>query len=103
MVPDTPRLEEIDSMKPTEPTAQPNATARCKTFAALLPVLDLSGGDARAVEEAREHLTGCAYCQAQQVAYRQLDAALYRHLSPPATPRYQTEEIVADIFATPDI
>lgn len=88
-------------MKQTTP-AQSRPTARCKAFAALLPVLDLAGGEANAVEEARAHLADCAFCQAEYAAYRQIDSALHRHLSPPATPRYNTEELVKDVLAWPE-
>jgi DNA-directed RNA polymerase specialized sigma24 family protein len=67
-----------------------------------LSVLDLSGGDAGAVEAARAHQAECAYCQAEYAAYRQIDAALHQHLSPPAMPRYRTEELVNDALAWPE-
>lgn len=87
-------------MKHSLPTSQDKPTARCKVAAPLLPVLDVPGTDDKAMEEARAHLAGCSYCQAEYAAYRQIDAALERHLSPPAMPRFQTGEIVQDFFAS---
>lgn len=73
-------------------------TARCRAIAALLPLLDAPDTDAAASAEARAHLDGCAYCQAQRAAYRQLEVAARRYLGPPAVPRYTTEELMSDIL-----
>lgn len=81
------------------PTRSP--TARCKSFAALLPLLDEPDMDADALAEARAHLAACAYCQQQRAAYRQLEAAAVRYLSPPAAPCYRTEEIMRDLLGEP--
>jgi hypothetical protein len=82
-------------------TPRRGPTARCKTFAALLPLLDEPGIDPDALAEARAHLDTCAYCQQQRAAYRQLELAARRHLAPPASPRYQTEEIIRDLLGAP--
>jgi hypothetical protein len=79
-------------------TPLPAATARCRAIAALLPLLDAPDTDAAAAAEARAHLDGCAYCQAQRAAYRQLEAAARRYLGPPAIPRYRTEDLMSDIL-----
>jgi hypothetical protein len=84
-------------MKSTEAPSQGRPTARCKAFAPLLPVLDVPGVESSEVAEARAHLAHCAYCQAHQAAYRQVDTALRRYLSPPLTPRYRTEQILRDL------
>jgi len=81
------------------PTRGP--TTRCKAFAALLPLLDEPDMDANALAEARAHLAACAYCQEQRAAYRQLEAAAMRYLSPPSTPRYRTEAIMRDLLEEP--
>ena len=44
--------------------APPAPTARCRAIAALLPLLDAPDTDAASTVEARAHLDGCAYCQA---------------------------------------
>ncbi len=79
-------------------TPLPAPTARCRAIAALLPLLDAPDTDAAAAAEARAHLDGCAYCQAQRAAYRQLEAAARRFLGPPAIPRYRTEDLMSDIL-----
>jgi hypothetical protein len=81
------------------PTRGP--TTRCKAFAALLPLLDEPDMDADALAQARAHLGACAYCQQQRAAYRQLEAAAMRYLSPSAAPRYRTEEIMRDLLEQP--
>ncbi len=76
-------------------------TARCKTYAALLPILDEPDMNPDAVAEARAHISACASCQEQLAAYRQLDVAARRYLGPPAAPRYQTDEIMRDLLGEP--
>lgn len=84
-------------------TPPPSPTARCKSFAALLPLLDEPDMDADALAETRSHLATCAYCQEQRAAYRRLEAAAVRYLSPPAAPRYRTEEIMRDLLGQPAV
>ncbi len=79
-------------------TPLPAPTARCRAIATLLPLLDAPDTDAAAAAEARAHLDGCAYCQGQRAAYRQLEAAARRFLGPPAIPRYRTEDLMSDIL-----
>jgi hypothetical protein len=79
-------------------TPLPAPTARCRAIAALLPLLDAPDTDAAAAAEVRAHLNGCAYCQAQRAAYRQLETAARRYLGPPAVPRYRTEDLMSDIL-----
>jgi hypothetical protein len=79
-------------------TPQRGPSARCQAFAALLPLLDEPGIDADAAAEARAHLATCAACQAERATYQWLDAAARRYLSPPATPRYQTERLMSDLL-----
>ena len=82
-------------------TPQHSPTARCKTYAALLPLLDESDTDPTALAEAQAHLATCAYCQQQRAAYRQLEVAALHYLGPPNPPRYQTDQIMRDLLAEP--
>lgn len=67
----------------------------CPRFADILPVL--ADRDDALAAEARQHLAGCAYCQAQQRAYVRLEAALRRTFGPAATPHIPTEDIMASL------
>src|ERR1051326_9587668 len=82
-------------------TPQHSPTARCKTYAALLPLLDESDTDPTALAEAQAHLATCAYCQQQRAAYRQLEVAALHYLGPPNPPRYQTDQLMRDLLAEP--
>ncbi len=76
-------------------------TSRCNTYATILPLLDEPGIDPDARAEARAHVATCASCQQQRAAYRQVELAARRHLGPPVSPHYQTEEIMRDLLGEP--
>ncbi len=82
------------------PTRAPGS--ECAALAAVLPLLDEAGLDARDAASAREHLATCAYCQDQAAAYKRLDAALRRHFGPAAVPPLLTEDIVWSITGIPE-
>ncbi len=66
----------------------------CARIAALLPLLDDPQLNGKEAESARDHLAGCAYCQAQQERYRGLDHALRARYGLTSVPPRPTEEIM---------
>lgn len=66
----------------------------CGRYAALLPVLDEAGTDPAEAAQAREHVAGCARCQAELAAYSRLEGALRRHFGPEAAPRLSTADLL---------
>jgi hypothetical protein len=84
------------NMRPPHPYLEP--TPICASFAAILPVLDEPGIDARQAAEARAHLATCAYCQAQVAGYYRLETAMRRALGPSGTPRPRTEDIMSELL-----
>src|ERR1051326_3076145 len=79
-------------------TSQPQPTALCASFAALLPLLDGPGIAAAAAARVRAHLSTCPYCQAQRALYTRLDAAVMRYFGPAGPALYQTEDIMRDVL-----
>jgi hypothetical protein len=77
----------------------------CDHYAPLLAMLDdlpeqseTFGADERAA--AREHLAGCAHCQADQRAFAQLDHSLRRAFGPAVASPLHTSDLLATIGAT---
>src|SRR5581483_11571024 len=66
----------------------------CARIAGLLPLLDDPQLNGKEAESARDHLAGCAYCQAQQEQYRSLDHALRTRYGLTSVPPRPTEEIM---------
>ena len=65
----------------THSTPIPAPTPACAAFETLLPLLDtnaLTPGEATAT---REHIAGCAWCQAQRTGYDTFETTLRRHYS----------------------
>lgn len=88
-------------MNTIDTSSHPKPTPICASFAAILPVLDEPGIDARQASEARAHLATCAYCQAQMAGYYRLETAMRRSLGPSGTPRPRTEDIMSDLLNDP--
>ncbi|HEY7832363.1 MAG TPA: hypothetical protein VIG30_02255 [Ktedonobacterales bacterium] len=77
---------------------QPVPSHQCALYADLLPVLDEPETDPRAAAQARAHLAGCAFCQAQVARYAQLETVIARAVGSSGTPRRTTEEIMRDLL-----
>ncbi len=78
--------------------------ALCEQFAPLLAALDFSEtntlADTAEMAEARAHLAGCPYCQADQRDYAALDGAVRSAYGPAAMAPFHTANLLAAIGAT---
>lgn len=72
----------------------------CARYAPALAALDAPGLDANERSAALEHLANCAYCQADQRAYAQLDSELRGAFGPAAASPLRTAALLAAIGAT---